>query len=68
MREKTRIYNYKIELIFSRAKQGVAWLKILLQTHSSQLMALGNQELLAKFGPCIGMLEYRVEQLNQLAR
>ncbi|KAI9583358.1 hypothetical protein GQX74_005106 [Glossina fuscipes] len=44
------------------------WLKILAQTHSSQLMALGAEELLNKFGPCIGIIEHRTNCLKELSK
>uniref|UniRef100_A0A1B0AGB0 Utp12 domain-containing protein n=1 Tax=Glossina pallidipes TaxID=7398 RepID=A0A1B0AGB0_GLOPL len=44
------------------------WLKILAQTHSSQLMALGADELLNKFGPCIGIIEHRANCLKELSK
>ncbi|XP_053966510.1 WD repeat-containing protein 43 [Anastrepha ludens] len=46
----------------------VDWLKILVQTHSSQLMALGSEDLLNKFGPCIGIIEHRVNCLKELSK
>ncbi|XP_067627144.1 WD repeat-containing protein 43 [Eurosta solidaginis] len=46
----------------------VDWLKVLVQTHSSQLMALGSEDLLSKFGPCIGLIEHRVNCLNELTK
>lgn len=44
------------------------WLKILAQTHSSQLMALGADDLLNKFGPCIGIIEHRANCLKELSK
>lgn len=44
------------------------WLKILVQTHASQLMALGADDLLSRFGPCLGIIEHRVTNLQSLAR
>lgn len=44
------------------------WLKVLTQTHSSQLMALGADDLLNKFGPCIGIIEYRANCLKELSK
>ncbi|XP_014091928.3 WD repeat-containing protein 43 isoform X1 [Bactrocera oleae] len=46
----------------------VDWLKVLVQTHSSQLMALGSEDLLNKFGPCIGLIEHRVNCLKELSK
>uniref|UniRef100_A0A1I8N3C4 Small-subunit processome Utp12 domain-containing protein n=1 Tax=Musca domestica TaxID=7370 RepID=A0A1I8N3C4_MUSDO len=44
------------------------WLKVLAQTHSSQLMALGAEDLLNKFGPCIGIIEHRANCLKELSK
>ncbi|KAI8128960.1 hypothetical protein FF38_09843 [Lucilia cuprina] len=44
------------------------WLKVLAQTHSSQLMALGADDLLNKFGPCIGIIEHRANCLKELSK
>lgn len=44
------------------------WLKVLAQTHSSQLMALGADDLLDKFGPCIGIIEHRANCLKELSK
>ncbi|XP_055382427.1 WD repeat-containing protein 43 [Condylostylus longicornis] len=44
------------------------WLKALIKIHSSQLMALGSEDLLAKFGPCIGIIEHRASCLNDLSK
>ncbi|XP_073814070.1 WD repeat-containing protein 43 [Musca autumnalis] len=44
------------------------WLKVLTQTHSSQLMALGAEDLLNKFGPCIGIIEHRANCLKELSK
>lgn len=41
---------------------------MLVQTHSSQLLALGKDDLYEKFGPCIGIIENRVENLKTLSR
>lgn len=41
---------------------------VLLQTHSSQLMALGADELMNRFGPCMGIIEHRINNLKNLNR
>ncbi|XP_055855975.1 WD repeat-containing protein 43 [Episyrphus balteatus] len=51
-----------------QVESSARWLKILTQTHSSQLMALGTDDLLNKFGPCIGMIEYRSNCLMELSK
>lgn len=43
-------------------------MKLLIQTHTSQLMAFGADELLARFGPCLGIIEHRVNNLRSLHR
>lgn len=47
---------------------GVNWMKVLLQTHTSQLMALGADELMERFGPCMGIIEHRINNLKNLNR
>lgn len=47
---------------------GVSWMKVLLQTHTSQLMALGADELMNRFGPCMGIIEHRIHNLKNLNR
>ncbi|XP_055906734.1 WD repeat-containing protein 43 [Eupeodes corollae] len=44
------------------------WLKVLAKTHSSQLMALGSEDLLEKFGPCIGIIEHRASCLMEISK
>lgn len=43
-------------------------MKVLLQTHTSQLMALGADELMNRFGPCMGIIEHRINNLKNLNR
>lgn len=43
-------------------------MKVLLQTHTSQLMALGADELMNRFGPCMGIIEHRIHNLKNLNR
>lgn len=43
-------------------------MKALLQTHTSQLMALGADELMNRFGPCMGIIEHRINNLKNLNR
>lgn len=52
----------------SRIEMGVSWMKVLLQTHTSQLMALGADELMNRFGPCMGVIEHRINNLKNLNR
>lgn len=54
--------------MFFSVEYAVDWLKVLVQTHSSQLMALGSEDLLNKFGPCIGIIEHRVNCLKELSK
>lgn len=49
-------------------ERSMAWLKILVQTHSSQLMALGAEDLLEKFGPLLGIIEHRSNCLMEISR
>lgn len=51
-----------------RIEMGVSWMKVLLQTHTSQLMALGADELMNRFGPCMGIIEHRINNLKNLNR
>lgn len=44
----------------------VIWLKLLLQTHASQIMAFGLNGLYLKFGPILGILEHRANTLKPL--
>ncbi|XP_019552560.3 WD repeat-containing protein 43 [Aedes albopictus] len=46
----------------------VCWLKALIHSHASQLMALGSESLLSNFGTCLGIIEYRVEHANSLSK
>ncbi|XP_065091921.1 WD repeat-containing protein 43 [Ochlerotatus camptorhynchus] len=46
----------------------VCWLKALIHSHASQLMALGSENLLSNFGTCLGIIEYRVEHANSLSK
>lgn len=46
----------------------VCWLKALIHSHASQLMALGSENLLSNFGTCLGIIEYRVEHVNSLSK
>lgn len=43
-------------------------MKHLLQTHSSQLMALGKDEIFEQFGASIGLIEHRINNLTALSR
>lgn len=54
--------------VYSRIEMGVSWMKVLLQTHTSQLMALGADELMNRFGPCMGIIEHRINNLKNLNR
>lgn len=44
------------------------WIKALLQTQSSQLMAIGTVELNAMFGSLIGLVERRTNTLQNLTK
>ncbi|XP_058829714.1 WD repeat-containing protein 43 [Topomyia yanbarensis] len=44
------------------------WLKALIHSHASQLMALGSENLLSNFGTCLGIIEYRVQHANSLSK
>ncbi|XP_055620595.1 WD repeat-containing protein 43 [Toxorhynchites rutilus septentrionalis] len=46
----------------------VSWLKAIIHSHASQLMALGADHLLSNLGTCLGILEYRVEHANSLSK
>uniref|UniRef100_A0A1Q3EY68 Small-subunit processome Utp12 domain-containing protein n=1 Tax=Culex tarsalis TaxID=7177 RepID=A0A1Q3EY68_CULTA len=46
----------------------VCWLKALIHSHTSQLMALGPENLLANFSTCLGIIEYRVQHANSLSK
>ncbi|XP_055531615.1 WD repeat-containing protein 43 [Wyeomyia smithii] len=46
----------------------ICWLKALIHSHASQLMALGSENLLSNFGTCLGIIEYRVEHANSLSK
>ncbi|XP_065367123.1 WD repeat-containing protein 43 isoform X1 [Calliphora vicina] len=52
----------------TNVEYAMLWLKVLAQTHSSQLMALGADDLLDKFGPCIGVIEHRASCLKELSK
>lgn len=46
----------------------VCWIKILIHTHSSQLMALGSDNLLSNFATCLGIIDYRIEHSRALSK
>lgn len=46
----------------------VCWLKALIHSHTSQLMALGSENLMANFSTCLGIIEYRVQHANSLSK
>uniref|UniRef100_A0A8D8HWA7 WD repeat-containing protein 43 n=1 Tax=Culex pipiens TaxID=7175 RepID=A0A8D8HWA7_CULPI len=46
----------------------VCWLKAFIHSHTSQLMALGSENLLANFSTCLGIIEYRVQHANSLSK
>ncbi|EDS45587.1 conserved hypothetical protein [Culex quinquefasciatus] len=46
----------------------VCWLKALIHSHTSQLMALGSENLLANFSTCLAIIEYRVQHANSLSK
>lgn len=49
-------------------KIAATWLKILIKIHSSQLLAFGANDLLTKFGPCLGIVEHRSNCLKELSK
>lgn len=55
------VFNYSVQI-------AVTWIKILVQTHASQLMAIGTLELFSMFGPLLGIVEYRANTLQQLTK
>ncbi|KAL9694504.1 hypothetical protein quinque_013789 [Culex quinquefasciatus] len=46
----------------------VCWLKALIHSHTSQLMALGSENLLANSSTCLAIIEYRVQHANSLSK
>lgn len=44
------------------------WMKTLTQTHASQLMAQGYEDLMEKFGPCIAVIEHRISCMPELSK
>ncbi|XP_058462607.1 WD repeat-containing protein 43 [Malaya genurostris] len=44
------------------------WLKALINSHASQLMALGSENLLSNFGTCLGIIEYRAQHASSLSK
>lgn len=44
------------------------WLKLVLHTQASQLMALGSNTLFAQFGPLLGIIEHRTNCLQPLSK
>ncbi|XP_052860078.1 WD repeat-containing protein 43 [Anopheles cruzii] len=60
--------SHLMQLKTVHVQTAVCWLKQLITIHASQLMALGSSNLLANFATCIGIIEYRVEHLNSLAK
>ncbi|EDS45570.1 conserved hypothetical protein [Culex quinquefasciatus] len=51
-----------------RVVTAVCWLKALIHSHTSQLMALGSENLLANFSTCLAIIEYRVQHANSLSK
>lgn len=50
------------------AHAALLWLKHLIQTQTSQLMAVGNIEIYSQFGPLLGIIEHRTNSLPQLSK
>jgi len=50
----------------TQVNSAVNWLKILIQVHTSQLMALGTDHLKDVFAVCLGVIDHRVAHMNQL--
>ncbi|KAG4065348.1 hypothetical protein HA402_012293 [Bradysia odoriphaga] len=61
--ELTRLTQKKT----ANVQVAVRWLKLLLQIHASQLMALGKDELHDRFGALLGILQNRTNCLSQLS-
>lgn len=62
------IRSYLFCFIASSVQAAVSWMKILIQTHASQLMAIGTVELFSMFGPLLGIIEHRANTLQQLTK
>ncbi|KAL1378934.1 hypothetical protein pipiens_000516, partial [Culex pipiens pipiens] len=63
MRDRLERVNRKLHVATA-----VSWLKALIHSHTSQLMMLGSENLLANFGTCLGIIEYRVQHANSLSK
>ncbi|KAG4065428.1 hypothetical protein HA402_002826 [Bradysia odoriphaga] len=61
--ELTRLTQKKT----ANVRVAVRWLKLLLQIHASQLMALGKDELHDRFGALLGILQNRTNCLSELS-
>lgn len=53
---------------FISVQVAVTWLRLLIETHTSQLMALGSGNILDNFGTCLGIIEFRTEHLKSLSK
>ncbi|KAL5286831.1 WDR43 family protein [Megaselia abdita] len=52
----------------SHVETSMKWMKTLAQTHASQLMAQGHEDLMEKFGPCIAVIEHRISCMPELSK
>lgn len=57
-----------LNIHFFSVHTSIIWLKHLIQTQSSQLMAIGNVELFTTFGPLLGIAEHRANTFQQLTK
>ncbi|CAO1427404.1 unnamed protein product [Diamesa hyperborea] len=50
------------------SETALLWLRHLIQTHASHLMAFGVENLNATFGTCLGIIDHRAQSLAGLSR
>lgn len=50
------------------SETALLWLRNLIQTHASQLMAFGVENLQKNFGSCLGIIDHRSQNLGGLSR
>lgn len=50
------------------SETSLLWLRHLIQTHASHLMAFGVENLNATFGTCLGIIDHRTQSLAGLSR
>jgi len=62
----------ELSLLMSKKTAGsemaLMWLRNLIQTHASSLMAYGIDNLNATFGTCLGIIDHRTQNLPSLTR